>query len=146
MAKGITLPDIPEHELTPVVKVLLGIIEGLAVKVQRQEEEIQQLKDEVAILKGEKKRPKFKPSKLDKEAGKDDDDQEKGGNAGKRPGSNKRSKTAELKIHEEEVIPPSEEIPPGSRFKGYRDFVIQDLVILAHNVHYRLALLRPSLP
>jgi hypothetical protein len=138
MAKGITLPDIPEHEQTPVVKVLLGIIEELVVKNQKQEEEIQQLKDEVAILKGEKKRPKFKPSKLDEEAGKEVDDQEKGGDAGKRPGSNKRSKTAKLKIHEEKIVPPSEEIPPGSRFKGYRDFVIQDLIICAHNVRYRL--------
>ena len=75
MAKGIALPDIPEHEQTPVVKALLGIIEELVVTVQRQEEEIQQLKDEVAILKGEKKRPRFKPSKLDKEAGKEDHDQ-----------------------------------------------------------------------
>ena len=139
MTKGIAVPDIPEHEQTPVVKALLGIIEELVVTVQRQEEEIQQLKDEVAILKGEKKRPKFKPSKLDKDAGKDDDDQEKGGGAGKRPGSNKKSKTAKLKIHEEKIVPPSEEIPPGSRFKGYRDFVMQDLVIRAHNVRYRLA-------
>jgi len=33
---------------------------------QQQEEEIALLKDEVCILKGEKKRPIFKPSKLDK--------------------------------------------------------------------------------
>ncbi len=138
MAKEIELPDIPEQEQTPVVKALLGIVEQLAVKVQRQEEEIQQLKDEVAILKGEKKRPKFKPSKLEQEAGKDDDDKEKESNAGKRPGSSKRSKTPKLKIHEEKVIEPKEKVPPGSRFKGYRDFVIQDLVIRAHNVRYRL--------
>jgi hypothetical protein len=42
VAKGIALPDIPEHEQTPVVKALLGIIEELVVTVQRQEEEIQQ--------------------------------------------------------------------------------------------------------
>ena len=139
MAKGIKLPDIPEDEQTAVVKALVGIIEELAVKVQQQEEEIQQLKDEVAILKGEKKRPKFKPSKLDKEAGKDDNEQAKGGNKGKRRGSNKRSKTAKLKIHEEKIISPSGGVPPGSRFKGYRDYVIQDLVIGAQNVRYRLA-------
>ena len=69
MAKEMELPEIPEAEQTPVVKALLGIIEQLAVRVQRQEEEIEQLKDEVAILKGEKKRPKFKPSKLEQEAG-----------------------------------------------------------------------------
>ena len=138
MAKGIIVPDIAEHEQTPVVKVLLGIIEELVVSNQGHEEQIQQLKDEVAILKGEKKRPRFKPSRLDQETSKDDESQEKGGDAGKRPGSNKRSKTAKLKIHEEKIVPPSEEIPPGSRFKGYRDFVIQDLVICAHNVRYRL--------
>ena len=87
MAKEIELPDIPEHEQTPVVKALLGIIEQLAVKVQRQEEEIQQLKDEVAILKGEKKRPKFKPSKLDRKRARTTMSKEKESNAGKRPGS-----------------------------------------------------------
>ena len=136
MEKELQLPTIPEDEQTPVVKVLLGIIEKLAVTVQRQEEQIQQLKDEVAILKGEKKRPKFKPSKLDPKT--DQDDIAPTDKAGKRPGSKKRSKTAELMIHEEQIIPPRAQIPPGSRFKGYREVVVQDLVIRAHNVRYRL--------
>jgi hypothetical protein len=45
------------------VTVLLGLIEGLAGRVQKQEEEIAHLKDEVRVLKGEKKRPRFKPGK-----------------------------------------------------------------------------------
>ena len=36
----------------------------------------------------------------------------------KRPGSTKRKKTPELPIHENKVIQPIEEIPPGSEFKG----------------------------
>ena len=88
MGKEIKLPDIPEEEQTPLVKVLLGIIEQLVERVQRQEEEIVLLKDEIAVLKGEKKRPTFKASKLDKEAGKQADGQEKG-TEGKRPGSKK---------------------------------------------------------
>ena len=57
---------------------------------------------------------------------------------GKRPGSEKRSKTGSLVIHEEKVIAPAEPVPEGSRFKGYRDVVVQDLVIRAHNTRYRL--------
>ena len=55
-------------------------------------EKIQHLKDEILILKGEKKRPTFKPSKLDKETG----ESKNNANTKKRPGSNKRSKNAEL--------------------------------------------------
>ena len=68
MGKEIKLPDIPEEQQTPVVKVLLGIIDELAERVPRQEEEIGLLKDEIAVLKGEKKRPTFKASKLDTES------------------------------------------------------------------------------
>jgi len=84
MEKELQLPATPEEEQTSVPKVLLGIIEKMAVAVQRQEENIQQLKDEVPILKGEKKRPKFKSGYLETD---------KGGNAGKRPGSKKEAKS-----------------------------------------------------
>jgi hypothetical protein len=47
---------------------------------------------------------------------------------GKRPGSEKRSKTASLVIHEERVVAPAEPVPEGSRFKGYCDVVVQNLV------------------
>src|ERR1035441_7392749 len=62
----------------------------------------------------------------------------------RRAGSDKRSKTAELVIHAEQIIEPKRRIPKGSRFKGYRDIVIQDLVIRAHNTRYRLRWLTPK--
>ena len=58
----------------------------------------------------------------------------------KRPGSQKRKKTANLPIHETKVIQPGAEIPPGSEFKGYQDFTVQDLIIKPHNIRYRLAI------
>jgi hypothetical protein len=137
MGQGVELPDVPEEERTPLVEQLLGIIEQLAGQVQRQGEQIPQLKDQIAVLKGEKKRPKFKASKMEQRAGKED--KGRGSEGGRRPGSGKRRKTQQLEIHEERVIEPSEPIPQGSRFKGYRDFVVQDLVIRAHTIRYRLA-------
>jgi hypothetical protein len=92
----------------------------------------------MAILKGEKRRPVFKPSRMNEEAGQADDTAARSPSA-KRPGSQKKSKTVELKIDRERVIEPSEPIPPGSRFKGYRDFIVQDIVITPLNTRYRLA-------
>ncbi len=54
------------------------------------------------------------------------------------PALPKQSKTAELQIHEERVIAPATPVPAGARFKGYRDFVVQGLLIKAHNIRYRL--------
>ena len=54
----------------------------------------------------------------------------------------KRSKTAALRIHEEQIIAP-QGLPPdareqGWRFKGYDDYVVQDLKIEACTTRYRL--------
>jgi hypothetical protein len=130
-----SLPDIPEQDQTPVVKALLGLVEQLIDRVQQQDEEIALLKDEINILKGEKKRPTFKGSKLDKST--------ESSHASKpsskiRPGYGKRKKTQKLVIHEDKVIKPDAPVPPGSRFKGYRNFIVQDLHIESHNIRYRL--------
>lgn len=50
-----------------MVEGLLVLLEQFAQIIQQQAEEIDLLKDEIRILKGEKKRPTFKPSKLDQE-------------------------------------------------------------------------------
>ena len=60
----LTLPDVPKSEQTPLVTELLGIIAQLVEQVQFQQEQISQLKDEIRVLKGQKKRPVIKPSKL----------------------------------------------------------------------------------
>jgi hypothetical protein len=54
------IPEISEEEITPIVTRLLEIIQLLI-------EENQNLKDEIARLKGQKPRPKIKPSNLTKE-------------------------------------------------------------------------------
>jgi hypothetical protein len=138
MKKRFLLPPIPDSERTPLVIALLGVIEGLAELVQKQDKEIALLKEEIRILKGGKKRPHFKPNKMDEHTEEvrrgEEADQDQ-----RRPGSDKRSKSAELVIHKQRIIQPKRRVPKGSRFKGYRDILIQDLVIRAHNTRYRLA-------
>ena len=139
MTKKFQLPDIAEKDQTPVVKGLLVLIEQMAMRIQEQDEQIEQLKDEINILKGEKKRPKFKPSKLDQETDKDKDNKstEKSSKKGKRPGSSKKPKNSQLTIHEDKIISPEGPVPEGSRFKGYQDFIVQELEIKTHNTRYR---------
>ena len=59
------LPIIPEEERSPLVEQLLALVEQLLQETLGQAELIQQLRDEIAALKGEKGKPKFKPSGMD---------------------------------------------------------------------------------
>jgi len=138
MPQRFVLPPIPADQRTPLVEALLGIIEMQAERIQRQDEQIELLKEEIRLLKGLNKRPRFKPSGMDEKT--DPDKGASGENTPdpKRPGSDKRAKTAQLVIHEDKVISPSGRIPQGSRFKGYRDVIVQDLEIRSHNTRYRL--------
>ena len=53
----IELPQLSKAELTPAVVKLLEMVQELAERVQLQEEEIGRLKDEIAVLNQQKKRP-----------------------------------------------------------------------------------------
>ena len=79
--------------------------------------QIQQLRDEIAILKGQKPRPKIPPSSLE-------------GIKAKQPRSRKircRKKTKRLHIHATERNKPKN-IPAVAVFKGYQQFTVQDII------------------
>ena len=103
------IPEIREDERTPLVMVLLEIIQIL-------QEQIQELRDEIARLKGQKPKPNIKPSVLEKYF------ENKGSlsDITKRPGSAKRQKTDNLEIHET-VIVKAENVPQGSTFRAMRN-------------------------
>ncbi len=140
------LPNIAEVQRTSLVDQLLEQIEHLLEENRKQAERIQQLRDEIAVLKGQKAKPKFKPSGMDTETepGGGSDETDGGGDDGakgqarKRAGSSKRSKTQQLTIHETLKVAPKGPVPEDARFKGYRDFIVQDLRIAPHNTCYRL--------
>jgi hypothetical protein len=126
----LVLPDIPEAERTPLVRQLLEIIALQQERIGQLEARVHQLDEEIARLKGLKSRPRIAPSTLERPPRPSRDP-----NA-KRPGSDKRSKTGELTITEEAVIP-LPHVPEGAVFKGYEDFVVQDLVLQPRVILYR---------
>lgn len=111
-----------ENEKSPIVVELLELIE-------QQSETIQLLKDEIARLKGQKPKPKIKPSNLDKKI---DEDIKKS----KKKRRKKRSKTKNIVIHEDCPLHP-EKIPAGSKFIDYQDYVVQDIILKNWNKRYR---------
>jgi len=121
------LPD--SDRQNPSISILLELLEQHVATIALQKEQIQQLKDEIARLKKQKPRPKISPSNLSPKGNKK--------NSGKRSGSAKKKKTANLEIHETEHIKP-ESIPLGSQFKGYKPYTVQGLKISVHNTRYLL--------
>jgi len=120
---AIPLPEIPDADRTPLVVQLLEVI-------GQQQQTIQQLRDEIALLKGQKPRPTIQPSTLERAPPRPPEP------GRKRPGSDKRPKTQQLAITDEVVVP-RPDVPPGSAFKGYEDFVVQDLVLRPRVTRYR---------
>jgi hypothetical protein len=123
------LPEIGPEERTPLVESLVAGIRQLLDRVRQLEETNQQLRDEIAVLKGQKPKPQIKPSQLESPARHPRVEGEK------RPGSQKRSKNAELTIHKEVPLHPSD-LPEGAVFKGYEPFVVQELKIEGENTRY----------
>jgi hypothetical protein len=140
--KRYVLPIVDKEGLAPVTVKQINSLEAVSTKILEHyiklHEELALTKDVVAVLKGEKIRPVFKPSRMHEEAGQIESNLDKPSSE-KRPGSQKKHKTGALKVDQDLIIAPTEPIPEGSRFKGYRDFVVQDIRITPFNTRYRLA-------
>ncbi len=129
------LPEIRPEERTPLVEALLAIIRELLDRNQQLEETVVQSRDEIAILKGQKPRPKIKPSSLESATPPSQQEGSQKEKPDKRPGSEKRSKNAELTIHH--TVPLHiDDLPIGAVFKGYEDYIVQELVIESQNTLY----------
>jgi len=129
------LPEIRPEERTPLVETLLAIIRELLDRNQQLEETVLQLRDEIAILKGQKPRPKIKPSSLESATPPSQQEAAQKEKPDKRPGSEKRSKNAELTIHRRVPLY-IDDLPPGAVFKGYEEYIVQELVIEGRNTLY----------
>jgi Transposase IS66 family len=124
------LPEIRPEERTPLVESLVVLIQQLQDRIAQLEETNQQSRDEIAVLKGQKPRPQIKPSLLETNSPNTAESKSE-----KRPGSAKRPKTAELRIHREVQLH-CQEVPEGARIRGYEPYVVQELLIRNENTRY----------
>lgn len=143
MTAATTIPPIHDPEIAFLVKTLITKNEELIAKIEEyagmilaQREQIHLLKDEIAILKGQKPRPKIPPNRLEK--GSSDASEKDKQTEGKRPGSAKRKKTATLQTSETYRIQP-DNVPIDAVFKGWSDYVVQELTITKKVILFQLA-------
>jgi Transposase IS66 family len=131
MTSGLpAIPDIPTEQRTPLVEALLAIIAAQQDRIRQLEETVQHLRDEIAILKGQKPKPKIEPSRLEKSGPRPPVVEGQ-----KRPGSQKRAKNAELTITRECSLP-FPDPPLGSVSKGYEAFIVQELLLRTEVTRY----------
>jgi hypothetical protein len=119
--RDIAVEDLPAEELKRLVGELLG-------EVARLREENAALRAEIARLKGLNGRPKIKPSGMERATAPRGDRPQ-----GRTKGA-ARATTGSV-VQEERVLTIA--APPGSRFKGYEDAVIQDLRLEPRVIRYR---------
>src|SRR5271165_112210 len=120
----IIVPDVPSDEQTPLVRRLLELIAWLI-------ELVQQLRDEVARVKGFKARPKIQPSPLEKPRPPPRRAGPRTGEPG--PTHDRRPKAERLPIHDTVILHPHD-LPEGSTLKDYEEILVQGLTIQPHNV------------
>ena len=126
----IEIPPIAVAERTPLAESLLAIIDAQQQRIGQLEEIVQHLRNEIAILKGQKPRPEIAPSRLEAPA------KAPAAEGEKRPGSEKRAKNASfINVEDVELRFPSP--PAGSISLGYENYFVQELHIEAKVTRYR---------
>jgi hypothetical protein len=120
MAPPADLDALSPAELKALVLDLLGKVADLERTVAAQREEI-------ARLKGLKGRPPIPPSGMERGT----EPQPPRDRRGRRG----RGKVVPRVAVEDRILKAA--VPPGSRFRGYQDFLVQDLVLRTEAVRYR---------
>jgi hypothetical protein len=123
------IDELTRSELRAMVVALLSQVTELQLIVKAQS-------DEIARLKDLNQRPKIKPGKPSGMEQETSARLKRGGDglSGRLRRGPKRTPRVAV---EDEVLPVG--VPPGARFKGYQDYIVQDLVIRPRVIRYRRA-------
>src|SRR5215203_4245736 len=118
-------PPANPDALSPVeLRALVSALQGKVVDLERT---VAAQREEIARLKGLKARPRIKPSGMEQAS----EPKPPRGQQGRRG----RGKVVPRVAVEDRVVAAC--VPPGSRFRGHQDFLVQDLVLRTEAVRYR---------
>src|SRR3954452_22186844 len=123
------LPNLEDLSVAELRSLVVSLLESVA----QLEAKVAALTEENARLKGLKGRPTLKPSGMEKGT---DPSSPPSGKAGRRQRRRepRRSKSARLIVDEDRVVLVSPQ--PGWRFKGFKFYTVQDLVVETRVVRY----------
>ena len=132
LIKSIDLKKVTTLEQSKEMNVvLINMVEGLLLETEKNAAQIQELKDEINRLKGEKGRPTFKPNKESEYKRKDSKPRNKNNKKG--------GKRSEFIIDKEIICEVDKSIlPADAQFKGYDEHIQQDLEIKRVNTLYKI--------
>lgn len=118
------LPSAMYSAKFPYLDDILQTFEDLEYNLDQYRKYTAYLEDQIAELKKHPKKPQVKPSTLEKKKKK------------KKAKAKRKSKPKNLEVHQKVLLSVEGE-KEGWRFKGYKDFLVQDLCIETRNTLYR---------
>jgi hypothetical protein len=127
--------EIHDEQLSEAFRLLLQPIEELSENNEKLKAENQKLRDEISLMKGEQPKPDIKPTGKKPNVDISSEEERKPKNAPK----NKKPKTKKDKIKIDRVVVcevNKDILPDDATFKGYKDVVVQEIIIKTDNIMY----------
>ena len=144
LEKAINFLNIDIKSISATIRIiiigLLNIIETIFQNKEELKEENQKLKDEINHLKGEQGKPDIKAKNSNKENSNHSSEKERKDNLKKsnKKKRNRKSRNINIKIDREETCKIDRDIlPEDAQFKGYSEYIVQDIKIITDNVKYK---------
>jgi len=130
---NIDLNAIKDENARELIRQLLNLVEKLSADLRDAQIEVQRLRDEVNRLKGEQGKPKTKGN-TPKLPPTDHSSENERHQSRQR---HKKGKKAEIQIDREQVVDVDPSLlPKDAKFKGYKDVVVQDILLRTDNVRF----------